>query len=170
MKKNNEKGFSLVETLVTATFIMGTLVFLFVQFRSISQNYQTSFKYNSVQGLYALESMRMFYLQDNFSGIANNYRSGSMKYLDLSTCPSSYIRETSYCMDLVNSLKIKTILMTDADMSYLLAVLNGVEDIEPGMKRFIRTIKNDEAGTLLKYRLIVEMEDGTYANIKVSER
>ena len=52
MQKNN-KGFILVETLLVSVFILTTLVFLFVQFRSIKKGFDDIFKYNTVTGMYA---------------------------------------------------------------------------------------------------------------------
>ena len=77
------------------------------------------------------------------------------------------IEEVTYCTKLVELLEIKTILFTDADTTYINNVLNDATDIEPSLKHFIKYIKNDEEGTLLKYRIIVEMEDGTFASIKI---
>ena len=157
----------LVETLVVSTFILSSLIFLFIQFRNVNQSYQTSFRYNTVNALYAAENLKKFYMQDNFETMTQKYRDERMKYIDLTTCPSDMIEEVTYCTKLVELLEIKTILFTDADTTYINNVLNDATDIEPSLKHFIKYIKNDEEGTLLKYRIIVEMEDGTFASIKI---
>ena len=46
MKKNN-RGFTLVETLVVSSFIVGILVFLFAQFSKLKKSYDASFEYLS---------------------------------------------------------------------------------------------------------------------------
>ena len=51
MKKKNNKGFMLVETLIVATFLVTTLLFIYVQFNNITRTYDTSFRYNTVNGL-----------------------------------------------------------------------------------------------------------------------
>lgn len=157
----------LVETLVVSTFILSSLIFLFIQFRNVNQSYQTSFRYNTVNALYAAENLKKFYMQDNFETMTQKYRDERMKYIDLTTCPSDMIEEVTYCTKLVELLEIKTILFTDADTTYINNVLNDATNIEPSLKHFIKYIKNDEEGTLLKYRIIVEMEDGTFASIKI---
>lgn len=166
VKKNNQKGFLLVETLVASIFILGSLVFLFVQFRNVNQSYQISFKYNTVDALYASENLKKFYLNDNFENMAQLYRTNKLKYIDLTTCPSSMIKEVSYCQKLIEILDVKTVLFTDSDTNYIDKVLE-TSSIEPSLKRFIKYIKNDDEGVLLKYRLIVEMNDGTFASIKI---
>ena len=44
MKKNN-RGFTLVETLVVSAFIVGILIFLFSQFSRLKSSYEASFEY-----------------------------------------------------------------------------------------------------------------------------
>ena len=58
MKKNSNKGFVLAETLIVTTFVAGILFFMFVQFTSLSKNYNDSYKYNTVEDLYALRNIR----------------------------------------------------------------------------------------------------------------
>lgn len=166
MKKSNQKGFLLVETLVVSIFILGSFVFLFVQFRNVNQSYQISFQYNAIDALYAAENLKKFYLNDNFDNMAQTYRTGKMKYADLTTCPSSMIKEVAYCQKLMEVLDVKTVLFTDSDTTYIKNVLD-TSTIDPSLKKFIKYIKNDEEGVLLKYRLIVEMNDGTFASIKI---
>ena len=43
MQKNN-KGFVLVETLLVSVFILTTLIFLFIQFRTVKQSFDRSFR------------------------------------------------------------------------------------------------------------------------------
>ena len=168
MKKNQNKGFMLAETLIAATFILGTLVFLYIQFRNVNQGYQTLFTYNTVDALYAAENMKKFYLQDNFDEIAASFRSNMNRYLDLSECPASYIGESEYCQKLMDILGIKTVIFADVDTNYLVDVLD-TTDISPSLQKFIRYVKNDEEGVLLKYRIFIEMDDGTFATAKLGE-
>ena len=64
MKKLDSKGFLLTELLVTATLVSTVLIFLYTQFYTIKRSYDTSFKYNTVNGLYALSNVRSF-LEEN---------------------------------------------------------------------------------------------------------
>lgn len=166
MKKKKEKGFMLVETLIVSLFILGALIFLFVQFRDVNQNYQTAFQYNRVDALYAAENMKKFYLQDNYENMLIKYLEKANPYMILTDCPSEYISEVSYCKDLKEALKIKSILFTYVDTVRIVGALDETEEIEPSLKRFIRSIKNDDKSSN-KYRLIVEMENGTFATIKI---
>ena len=46
MKKNNQ-GFMLVEFLVVSIFVLGTLIFLTIEFNNINKSYNRSFKYDT---------------------------------------------------------------------------------------------------------------------------
>ena len=52
MKKNNNKGFMLLETMIVSAFIITTLTFLYVQFSNLKKSYEESFKYDSIPELY----------------------------------------------------------------------------------------------------------------------
>lgn len=171
MKKKNQKGFMLVETLVVSTFVLGSLVFLFIQFRNVNQGYNRAFHYNTVNGLYASENIGKFLKQDNYETMTQKYRDNRLKYVDLTGCPSTYIKETSYCLKLMDTLDVKKVILTDADLSYIRKAItnNEATDISSGLTKFINSLNNDEAGTLLKYRVIVEMNDGTYASVKMKK-
>lgn len=58
----NKKGFMLLETLVVSTFILGILIFLFIQLSTIKRAYDTSFRYNTITGLYHAKEFSKFLL------------------------------------------------------------------------------------------------------------
>ena len=64
MKKRN-KGFMLIETLVVSTFIISTLIYLYVQFTNLKKSYDISFRYDTIPGLYSAKEIDKF--------INNNY-------------------------------------------------------------------------------------------------
>lgn len=59
--KKNEKGFTLLETLVVSTFVVGTIVFLFSQFVVIKKNYTRSLKYDNVDDIYIAKNLKQFF-------------------------------------------------------------------------------------------------------------
>ena len=77
MKKNNKKGFMLAETLIVSTFIVGVLLFIYIQLRNINNNYSKALAYNDVTAIYSANNIRNFLLQDNYEEIKtyfhNNY-------------------------------------------------------------------------------------------------
>ena len=67
MKKLNSKGFLLVETLVVATFSLTVLVILYTQFKNLIVNYNNSYNYNTVEGIYNLNSVKKYVSQNESS-------------------------------------------------------------------------------------------------------
>ena len=57
MKKNRNKGFMLIETLLVSTFVLGAMTYIIMQFSALKRSYDNSFKYNTVVGLYGIQSL-----------------------------------------------------------------------------------------------------------------
>lgn len=156
MKKINNKGFMLVETLVCATFIVGILTFIYVQFTNINQSYENSFKYNTVNDLYLTNQARIYIEQNGVENLKNALI--NKDYIDITACPSEYLQEYDYCKQLMSDLNIKQIIFTKADLKNKLS-----EDISANLFDFIKKVNLIKEG----YVLYVEFNDNTYATLKV---
>ena len=109
-KKNLNKGFVLVETLIVTTFVAGVLVYLFIQFSNLSQNYEESYKYNTVENLYSLRNIRNFIVKDvdalaSIEGLISN---GDI--VEITSC--QYFTEKQYCLKLFELENIKRVFIT----------------------------------------------------------
>jgi hypothetical protein len=60
MKKINNKGFLLAESLITATFVLTVLIYLFSQFKNLMVEYKKNYQYNNVQDIYNLGSISKY--------------------------------------------------------------------------------------------------------------
>lgn len=167
MKKSNNKGFMLVETLIVSTFITGTLVFLFIQFRTINQGYDISFRYNTVNGMYAANNIKEYLLENGADAVGPAVDNASKQYIDITECTDLYLTENAYCLSLVTELNIKKVLVTNNDLSTLLPLLKNDASIDEELKDFIRYIAYDKGAT--NYRLIVQFNDNTFATVTISE-
>lgn len=182
MQKNN-KGFVLVETLLVSVFILTTLIFLFIQFRTVKQSFDRSFRYNTVTGMYAASNFSTYIKENSYGTLVDALNSEcegqssctKKYYLDLSTCPAQLLDEPTYCSRLKVTLNVDHIYFTAEDLTFLLhyldsdAYLNASkndQDINRETRNFIKTIKYDK--DVNRYRLILEFKDGTYASIKVT--
>lgn len=163
--KKNQNGFMLVETLIVSVFILSTLIFLFVQFQKIESGYSLSYKYNPTDKLYAVYNIRDYILKNGYENIANALDNSIDNYLNISTCPATYLSNTEYCSSLVSYLDVKTIFFTKENTSDLVADFKNIGTINQDMKSFIKYIKYDDEAT--KNRLIVEFNDETYASLKI---
>lgn len=164
MKKNSKKGFVLAETIAISAIVLGALVIIYDQFIDIARNYNSSFKYNNVDKLYAVDSFAKYIMYDG-SAESLAKELGNLDYIDVTSCPSEYINEYNYCKELISSLDIKTIFYTDESA---LTLKNSLLDTySEGLKKFIRTINSDGNSC---NRLIAEFNDNTYATLKMCNK
>lgn len=149
MKKNN-KGFTMLETLIAATLIISTLVFLYVQFNNLNQSYAESLKFNTVQGIHSANQLASFYRNHT------DYQ-----------C-SGYI--TKPCLnsrELVDSIYLKlniknTILMLDSRETEVdFSEISNICDLD--CQTFIKKVRTETAET----RLIVIYQDNTFASVLI---
>ncbi|MCI9233586.1 MAG: hypothetical protein HFH08_03185 [Bacilli bacterium] len=165
MKKLDNKGFMLTETLVVATFVIATLVFLYTQFRTVNRSYSTSFKYNNAEELYALGNMGDYLKLNGMNVVGSVVTSSPEQYLDITSCSGTFLSETDYCKALVNTLGIKQIIVTSENLDSLKSIMKSNSHIPEEMKDFISVIKYDKTGT--NYRLVAWFTNGTFASISI---
>ncbi len=164
MKKNRKRGFILAETLVIATVVMASLVFIYVQFNSVNNGFNRTFKYNSVNNLYLTNEVKKFIINNGTENITQVLNDNSAKYIDLTTCSNSYFTEYVYCQTLFNNIKAKKVLFTTSDVTSLKDDVDSINSISPGFATFIKSINSSNNGS---YRIMIEFEDDTYATLQV---
>ncbi len=165
MKKMNNKGFMLTETLVVSGFVVATLVFLYTQFRTINRSYEVSFSYNNAEELYALGNLAD-YLRGNGLNVAGEVSTlAEERYLDITACPDNFLKETDYCNALIDSLDIKKAILTFENLDELKQRMDNDSHLSTNLKKFIKAIKYDAASS--DYRIVAEFNNGTFATLKV---
>lgn len=170
MKKNDNKGFLLTELLVTATLVSTVLIFLYTQFYTIKRSYDTSFKYNTVNGLYALDNVRDFLVENDIYILTQGLNTTS--YIDLIENNLQPTNQT-YFNTLIQGLNIKYLIFTNQNIEDLINQINSEtaltsENYEyEDLKKFIKRIDFDNQDTNNNYRIIAEFNDGTFASILV---
>lgn len=183
MKKKNNQGFLLVETLIVSTFIATTMIFIFVQFRRIQNGYNRSFSYNTTEGIYATREINKYILNNGYEKIVD-YMQGRTQdgetanpepYIELynekDQCSSVYLYEVNYCSRLMDNLNVKRVLVTYSDLTDFEAVIDSYEEFDDKLKRFIKSIQYDTDDVeITRRRTIVEFKDGTYATLKLYRR
>lgn len=162
MKKNNQ-GFMITEALIVSTIVLGILVFMFSQFKSISNGFNQTFKYNTVENIYKANEIKMFIetdATDNMISLLNNSETG---YLNITECNISTYNDVNFCKYLYEKLDIKSVLLLSEDVT---SVANSdMENIDNGTKNFIKYIKNNYTGNY--HRIVVSYNDGTYATLRI---
>lgn len=170
MKKLDSKGFLLTELLVTATLVSTVLIFLYTQFYTIKRSYDTSFKYNTVNGLYALSNVRSFLEENDIYILTQGLNTTS--YIDLKN-DNLQTANTTYFNELMTGLNIKYLIFTNQNIDNLInqinngTALNSDTNEYEDLKKFIKRIDFDNKDTNNNYRIIAEFNDNTFASILV---
>ncbi|MBQ9011791.1 MAG: hypothetical protein IJ093_03995 [Bacilli bacterium] len=173
MKKMNNKGFLLVETLIVATFVLTVLVLLYIQFKNLVVNYNNSYNYNTVEGIYNLNAVKKYLIENDvdteklYQKLANKKLANNEKpYLviyDGSGCNKSLgLYGTGLCDKIAEKGNFKKILYASADATSLKELAKTTNsDMSEDMRNFIKLLKSSENVN----RLIAEYNDGTFATI-----
>lgn len=159
----NKKGFLLAETLIVATFITSTLIFLFIQLRNITNDYDVTFKYNTIDGLYSANTI-INYMNEN--AIVNDIvqQLNNEPYLNLGNCSFYYLYESDFCLVLLEKLNVKNIIITKNNPDQLIENLEQTRTFPETFINFIKYINfGDE-----NYRIIVEFYNESYATLPIN--
>jgi len=159
MKKSDKKGFILAETVAVSTVVMVALVIVYVQFISINNSYYNSFKYNSVDNLYALDNIKNYLQTETLNDL--NTKVNAENYVDITSCSYEFFTEYPYCEKLFETLKVEKVIYAKDDPERIKS-LSQTSDFSEIMKNFIKTINGKKTN---KHRLIVEFKNGTCATL-----
>lgn len=164
MKKMNNRGFLLAESLVVSTFVLTILVLLFVQFRGLFNNYEDSYNYNTVEGIYNLNTMKKYLMNNQTNKLSEKISSnGYALVVSDGSCQTNLdLTGLNYCDELVSGMHLKTLLYTSSNISSL-TTSNSL--FTESFKDFLKRIENVSN----KNRLIGQFTDGTYATIVFNE-
>lgn len=161
MQKNN-RGFMLIETLLVTITISSILIYLYTQFSNINNSYNKTYKYNVVEDLYAVDDMRLYVSSNYKQAILNQIASSG--YSDISACSIDQLSNISFCNLLKENMSIKTIIITNANLSNFAIIVQNSEYSET-IKDFTKKVSyKDESG----YRIIVEFNDSSIATLLIS--
>lgn len=177
MNKKNQKGFMLVELIVTSTIVISAMVILYANFNRIYSLYKEKNNYYNIDGIYATKEMTKNLLQANFNKFivealdnSNNY-----KYIiEKQDCTQfESINNNEICTALRDLYSINNMLFTEYDKSAL-ENLKENADIPSTFKDYLSyimeyyNITNSE--TSYSYIILTETEEkGTYyySNLRI---
>lgn len=188
MKKIDNRGFVMVETIIVAVFVIGICTFLFKNFLPLIGDYERVSEYDTVDSKYKLHEIRKMILRDieKDGSIKNIFTSipsgdGYVKYSIYTTevedktitkhslCDS--LVSINYCNTLLGEyyLNVKDIYITSFKLSKMKAsvkTLSGNRALKeyikylPSYSKYSSTYDN-------YYRIIVSFNNGEMANIEV---
>lgn len=165
MKKNNNKGFMLTELLVTATLICTVLIFLYTQFYNVKKGYDRSFNYNTVNGLYILDNVKKFLIENDLSVF--KLQLNNKNYVELTETENiSLMSNQDYFNKMISFTNIKKLYFTKENLESLKNELNlnPIGKLE-SLRKFVNYIDYDSNAGDNLYRLIAEFNDSTFSTI-----
>lgn len=159
MKKTNNRGFMLAETLIVTVFVSGILIYLYIQFSNLNKSYEDSYLYNTVEGLYALEDVKTYIERDNqiLEYVDTNIE--ELKYIDITDC--SLFTNIDYCKNIFQLENIKSVFITTNIVPY--------EVITQYNEEFITFINKINKEGVEPYRIVAEFNNTTYATLRFGE-
>lgn len=163
MIKNN-KGFVVTEVLILSTVIIGVLVFMYIQFKNIDREYQYSFKYDTVTGMYLANNIINYINVENYDLLVNTIENNNSPYLDISDCNEQLFTSNYYCEDLFEKSNIEQILFTEENLGKLKLKIN---DLDLDMQKYIKQIQTLNSEN--DYRIIIKYKDNTFASLRFNK-
>ena len=155
MKKS--EGFALIETLVVSLVVATIMIYIYVQYTSLQNKYDESFRYNDVDNLYQLNELKEY-----INSMPNSYKEDILNEIDnhsvyiINKNNNEFTNASDYESNIYDSLKIKTIVITYAEVEDI-----DTSNLSNNIKNILKRVNNKSANQ----RIIVEYENGAVATI-----
>lgn len=119
LKKFNNKGFVLVETVVVSAFVLMIFVLIFRNGVPMMEEYKKLENYDDVDSLYAANLVKDVIKKDeNYSSFLDQIQAGSINYVDLTDCKKWSDLNLCETVKLrTNITKVDKIFLTHSDPS-----------------------------------------------------
>lgn len=166
----NNKGFVLVESIVTSVFVLGLFTFLIANVLPLIAEYDKSSYYDSIDSIYDAHMIRKMILKNPDQRIANLVSLPDKGYYIFDgTDICLYLSNPNYCKKLLSRdfLDVKKIIVTDYEIS---------DDFVKASKGFDR-LTREYISKMQRYnntgyfgdnrRLIIAFNDGRVTNIEL---
>lgn len=156
--KKNVNGFLLAETLIVSTFISVILIYLFIQFRNINNNYTKTLKYNGVNEIHLLNQVKLYLEDSGLEKISSKISFENTEYLLLNECSPELFENVNYCTALFNSSNIVNAVYMDSNN------IVESENFSVSFNDFLKTIKAQPS----MHVIIAEFTDGSFASLLIN--
>lgn len=153
MKKMNNKGFALVETLIVSAFVMGIFSLMFTNFYPMIGEYEKRENYDDIDSVY-----KTYYLKNKieqcFTDTPNNVINNVFPQ------STSLVKNKDDCHDSLNAMankfKVNKIILTNYNIS---DIKNSISISDSYFKDYVSSLPDFTSNPKgLKYRIIVEYQ------------
>ena len=163
MKKLNNKGFVLTETLIVSVLLITTLITVYTQFKSINRRNKDSFIYNSVPSLYKINNLKKYLEQENYlSYLWDIYGNG--EEVELEECSAQYFNEPEYCKTVMENSGIVRLLIFPENLYPFVSGREESSYFGSNLTKYLKTIDYKDGNGCY---LVGYFNDGSYANVKI---
>lgn len=165
MKKKNNGGFLLSESLIVSTFVLTVITLMFIQFKGVIANNKKQYTYNNVQDIYSLGSLADFIKINSVSISGYNvmiFTGGEGGSCNNNVTNSTY-RAT--CTKISKAIGAEYIFYTDSDIDIAKSAIMNNASLNQDMKDFAEKINADKVDG--KKRLIAKFTNGNFATVVV---
>lgn len=148
MKKLNNQGFALVETLIVSVFVLGIFTLVYVNYYPLIGEYEKRENYDAIESVYKTNTLKKF-IESN--GLNFN---GSYEYIKNSN-------ELGVSYDNIwNSLGINSLVITTYNIADVKSNIKNNSSISAGMKEYVEYLP-DYKENQYQYngRIIVEYKE-----------
>lgn len=170
MKKNN-KGFTLVETLIVSAFVIGTLTYLFIQINNAETNFDISFKYDDVNDVYNTKIVCNFLVNTGYSNLITNLQNGYTRVTS-----SNIYGDSNYYHKILekigteyNTGKEKVWLLKESEISNIQSQIKNStlndSNLSEELKRYISRYDADTNSN--KYVVVIEFNNSHIASARI---
>lgn len=170
MKKNN-KGFTLVETLIVSAFVIGTLTYLFIQINNAETNFDISFKYDDVNDVYNTKIVCNFLVNTGYSNLITNLQNGYTRVTS-----SNIYGDSNYYHKILekigteyNTGKEKVWLLKESEISNIQSQIKNStlndSNLSEELKRYISRYDADTNSN--KYVVVIEFNNSHIASVRI---
>lgn len=170
MKKNN-KGFTLVETLIVSAFVIGTLTYLFIQINNAKTNFDISFKYDDVNDVYSTKIVCNFLVNTGYSNLITNLQNGYTRVTS-----SNIYGDSNYYHKILekigteyNTGKEKVWLLKESEISNIQSQIKNStlndSNLSEELKRYISRYDADTNSN--KYVVVIEFNNSHIASARI---
>lgn len=169
MKKNN-KGFMLIEAIISGTIVLTSMVLLYSTFGRLYNLYQEKSTYYNVDAIYVTEKAIDYLLENDFNTYINNTfeNSNHAILIDETTCDI-----TNFCQDLKTLYNVNKMIITEYDKTTLENLKNTIS-INETFKNYIDFVigyyQVGDTDTKYNYIVLTEIKEGEnyyYANLGI---
>lgn len=172
----NKKGFILVETIITAVFVLGLVAFIIANVLPVIGEYENASDYDSIESIYDAHLIRKMILKSgNDEKIARLLTlpegEQSSYYIFEKDDICAYLPNENYCKTLLsrNYLDVREIVITSYEIKD--GFVKASKSFNRGLRDYIAQMQKYKSSVPLEYnyanRLIVQFNDGRVTNIEL---